>query len=86
MIEEAKKVDDGKLDHYRESPFVSLSIDEGTTFKKAYLNFILHDVANRRNEYFAKSIVMSGKTAEHYVVSIHFGLEYCQKIASMSAQ
>ena len=79
MIEEAKKVDDGKLDHYRESPFVSLSIDEGTTFKKAYLNFILHDVANRRNEYFAKSIVMSGKTTEHYVVSIHFGLEYCQK-------
>lgn len=79
MIDEAKKVDAGKLDHYRESLFVSLSIDEGTTFKKAYLNFILHDVINRKNEYFAKSVIMSGKTTENYVVSIHFGLEYCQK-------
>ena len=79
MIDEANKVDAGKLDQYRQSLFVSLSVDEGTTFKKAYLNFVLHDVANKKNEYFAKSIIMSGKTTENYVVSIHFGLAYCQK-------
>ena len=79
MIDEAKAVDTAKLDFYRESKFISLSIDEGTTFKTAYLNIILHDVVNRKNEYFAKSVVMSGKTADNYVVSMHLGFVYCQK-------
>ena len=79
MLEEAKAVETAKLDFYRESKFISLSIDEGTTFKTAYLNLILHDVVNRKNEYFAKSVVMSGKTADNYVVSMHLGFVYCEK-------
>ena len=79
MLEEAKAVETEKLDFYRESKFISLSIDEGTTFKTAYLNLILHDVVNRKNEYFAKSVVMSGKKADNYVVSMHLGFMYCEK-------
>ena len=79
MLEEAKVVETAKLDFYRESKFISLSIDEGTTFKTAYLNLILHDVVNRKNEYFAKSVVMSGKTADNYVVSMHLGFVYCER-------
>ena len=79
MIEEAKAVNDAKLAFYRQSRFVSLSIDEGTTLKTSYLNFILHDVFNKKNEYFAKSVIMSGKKAENYVVSIHFGFVHCEK-------
>ena len=79
MLEESKAIDNAKLEFYRESRFVSLSIDEGTTFKQAYLNFILHDVVNRKNEYFAKSVIMSGKTADNYVVSIHLGFVYFER-------
>ena len=60
-LQKAKQYETEKLDFYRESKFISLSIDEGTTFKTAYLNLILHDVVNRKNQYFAESVVMSGK-------------------------
>ena len=79
MLEESKAIDNAKLAFYRESKFVSISIDEGTTFKQVYLNFILHDVVNRKSEYFTKSVIMSGKTADNYVVSIHLGFVYLEK-------
>ena len=79
MLEEAKAVNNAKLDFYRQSRFVSMSIDEGTTLKTSYLNFILHDVFGQKNEYFAKSVIMHGKKAENYVISIHFGFQYCEK-------
>ena len=59
---------------FRESPFISCAIDEGSTLGTKYLNLIIHDVASDRGEYSVSTQIVEGTgTALQYAASLHSG-------------
>lgn len=56
--------------------YASLSLDEGSTLKTAYLDFVLHNTKDKLGEYVADTLEMQGGKAEDYKNTIPIGINY----------
>lgn len=61
------------------SSYSSLSLDEGSTLKTQYLDYVLHDTKHKLGEYVATTEVMTGGKAKDYVNTIPKGLDLIEK-------
>ena len=59
--------------------YASISLDEGSTLKTPYLDYVLHNTKKKLGEYVADTREMTGGKAEDYIETIPKGLLYIEK-------
>lgn len=63
--------------HYKNGiRYASLSLDEGSTLKTAYLDYVLHNTKDKLGEYVVYTHEMKGGKAEDYAATIPIGINY----------
>ena len=74
FIERSHQVYRTKMKNFSELNYNSCAIDEGTTRKTKYLDFVLHNTYKKTGEYIASTEVMNSGNANEYSEIINQGL------------
>lgn len=65
--------------HYKNGiRYASLSLDEGSTLKTPYLDYVLHNTKDKLGEYVVDTREMKGGKAEDYFATIPYGIGYIE--------
>ena len=75
----ANEINRKRMKQFSQAKYTSVALDEGSTLKTPYLDYVLHNTKEKLGEYVADTEVMSGGKAENYIASIPKGLLYISK-------
>lgn len=75
----ANEINRKRMKQFSHVKYTSVALDEGSTLKTPYLDFVLHNTKEKLGEYVAATEVMSGGKTENYIASIPKGLLYISK-------